>query len=136
MSGPMDTIVDHAGENGLARQDSNAGGLAPWRARLVERFIEDNLSLPLKVTRVASYSGIGLSYFGRACKDTFGLAPRALITQMRLAHAKHLMITTDEPLNQIALACGFADQAHFTNRFRRQTGVTPGAWRRDNRKTR
>jgi AraC-like DNA-binding protein len=106
------------------------GGLAPWRARQVERFIDENLSAALSVARIATFSGVGPGYFGRACKDTFGLAPRALITHKRLARAKLLMATTDEPLNQIALACGFADQSHFTNRFRRLEGVTPTVWRR------
>ena len=117
----------------LHREPPRLGGLAPWRARQVERFIDENLSLPLSVARIAAFSGVGPGYFGRACKDTFGLAPRALITRKRLDRAKVLMATTNEPLNQIALACGFADQSHFTNRFRRLMGVTPTAWRRDHR---
>jgi hypothetical protein len=34
------------------------------------------------------------------------------------------------PLGQIAVDCGFADQAHFTKLFRRLTGESPGEWRR------
>jgi AraC-like DNA-binding protein len=40
------------------------------------------------------------------------------------------MLTTSESLSQIALACGLADQAHLSRRFRQVTGTTPGAWRR------
>jgi AraC-like DNA-binding protein len=42
-----------------------------------------------------------------------------------------MMLTTHEGLSQIALACGFADQAHFTRRFRLATDVSPHAWRRE-----
>ena len=106
------------------------GGLAPWRAKRVMHFIEDYLNTPLTVAQIAAVSGVGPGHFGKACKDTFGLTPHALITQRRLARAKVLMATTGDPLNQIALACGFTDQSHFTNRFRRAQGMTPNAWRR------
>ncbi len=37
------------------------------------------------------------------------------------------------PIAEIAVACGFAHQAHLTTAFRRATGATPAAWRRDSR---
>jgi hypothetical protein len=40
------------------------------------------------------------------------------------------MRTTREPIGQIAIACGFCDQAHLCKLFRRMTGMTPSAWRR------
>ena len=49
------------------------------------------------------------------------------------AHAEttaQMMVETDEPLCQIALACGLCDQAHLSRVFRRRHGVSPGAWRR------
>ncbi|MDB5496304.1 MAG: helix-turn-helix transcriptional regulator, partial [Phenylobacterium sp.] len=33
-------------------------------------------------------------------------------------------------LSMIALACGFADQSHFTRVFTRRVGLSPGAWRK------
>jgi AraC family transcriptional regulator len=41
-----------------------------------------------------------------------------------------LMAGTDVSLSEIALAAGFSDQAHFSNKFRRTIGKTPGEWRR------
>jgi AraC family transcriptional regulator len=46
--------------------------------------------------------------------------------------AKHLILNTDEPLCQIALAAGFVDQSHFTRVFSQRVRVSPAAWRRDN----
>lgn len=42
------------------------------------------------------------------------------------------MLQSGELLADIALACGFADQAHFSTIFRREVGETPSAWRRRN----
>ena len=41
-----------------------------------------------------------------------------------------LMIDTKVPLSEIALATGFSDQAHFSNKFRRAAGMTPTQWRK------
>jgi AraC-like DNA-binding protein len=43
------------------------------------------------------------------------------------------MLEGHQPLSQIALSCGFADQAHLARIFRRETGLAPSAWRRANR---
>jgi AraC-like DNA-binding protein len=40
------------------------------------------------------------------------------------------MLGSDAPLSEIAMNCGFADQAHFSRQFRRMMGSTPSNWRR------
>ncbi|MFN8377007.1 MAG: helix-turn-helix domain-containing protein [Anaerolineae bacterium] len=49
--------------------------------------------------------------------------------QQRIARARHLLRQTELPLHQIALDSGFATQSHFTQVFRRATGLTPKAYR-------
>jgi transcriptional regulator GlxA family with amidase domain len=44
--------------------------------------------------------------------------------------AAQLMLASREPLSEIALKCGFHDQAHLSKQFRQLTGETPAAWRR------
>jgi AraC-like DNA-binding protein len=50
----------------------------------------------------------------------------------RVERAKTIIRETKEPLAEVALACGFADQAHLNRRFRDVVGVSPGRWRRSN----
>jgi AraC family transcriptional regulator len=40
------------------------------------------------------------------------------------------MLGSNEPLVEIALTAGFADQTHFTRSFKRVTGMTPTEFRR------
>jgi AraC-like DNA-binding protein len=44
--------------------------------------------------------------------------------------AKRMIRSTREPLCQVAVACGFADQAHLCRSFRRWVGVSPAMWRK------
>jgi AraC-like DNA-binding protein len=48
----------------------------------------------------------------------------------RVELAARYMLTTDAALSDIALRCGFADQAHLCKNYRQAVGQTPAAWRR------
>jgi len=74
--------------------------------------------------------GLSSSHFSRAFKKSLGISPHAFIMQQRLERARALMLGTDMPLCEVALACGFADQAHLSRLFRRIVGNSPSAWRR------
>jgi len=108
------------------------GGLAPWQKRKVERYLEENLEQPVRLAELAKQVPLSVSYFCRAFKETFGITPHAHIIRLRLEMAKRLMLATQDPLSQIALASGLADQAHLCKLFRRGVGETPSAWRRRN----
>lgn len=66
----------------------------------------------------------------RAFKVSFGEPPHGYIVRRRIEEAKRIMEETEEPLSQIAAACGFADQSHFCRHFRRSECTSPSLWRR------
>jgi AraC-like DNA-binding protein len=103
--------------------------LAPWQARRVTRHVETHLEIPLRVADLANLVGLGPSQFSAAFRGSFGHAPHSYLVQRRVNRACELMETTREPLSQIAILCGFADQAHLTHVFRARVGVPPNAWR-------
>ncbi|HEX4158426.1 MAG TPA: AraC family transcriptional regulator [Rhizomicrobium sp.] len=109
------------------------GGLAPWQKRKVERYLQDNLEHSICMTELAKEARLSVSHFCRAFKTSFGDTPHAYVVRLRLELARKLMLSTDEPLSQIALSCGLADQAHLSKLFRRIYHDTPNAWRRRNR---
>lgn len=105
--------------------------LAPWQAKRVRSHIEENLAAPIAIEDLAAFTRLSTSYFFRAFKGSFGVPPHAYVIQRRMARAQMLLSATNEPLGQIAIACGLADQAHFSRLFRRAIGVPPGVWRRE-----
>jgi AraC family transcriptional regulator len=106
------------------------GGLAPWQLRKIDRYLKEHLAHPLRLSALAEQINLSVSHFTRSFKASRGLTPHLYIVKLRLDLAQSLMLTTDNPLCNIALACGLADQAHLTKLFRRHFGETPAAWRR------
>ena len=78
---------------------------------------------------LAAIARLSTGHFCRSFTRSFGTAPFAYVAARRLARAQELMLQTDEPLSQIALACGLCDQSHLTRGFREFSGVTPGEYR-------
>lgn len=106
------------------------GGLAGWQVRRIAAYIEEHLGSSLRVVELAGLVGLSASHFSRAFKQSFGQAPMNYVSLQRVRLAQHLLLTTDESMCQISLACGMCDQAHLTRVFRRIVGDSPLAWRR------
>lgn len=108
------------------------GALPAWRARRVVRYVDENLDRSLSLRELADAVGLSARHFSRAFKLSLGEPPGAFVLRRRVERAQLAMLHGEEPLAQIALACGFADQTHMTRAFRRMVGQAPGKWRRTN----
>jgi len=108
------------------------GGLAPWQARKVKAFIDASLTSRIWLGDCASEARLSKSHFSRAFKATFGTTVGRYVWRRRVERAKRMMLVSDEPLSQIALACGFGCQAHYCRVFRDVVGISPNSWRRQN----
>ena len=104
--------------------------LAPWQVSLAKNLMLRHLSEPLRVPELARMCRLSPTYFVRAFANTVGVAPYAWFLGRRVARAQFLLTNSKLPLAQIALDCGFTDQAHFTNAFGKATATTPARWRR------
>jgi AraC family transcriptional regulator len=114
----------------LPARGKDAARLLPWQVRRVREYIETNLARALRVADLSALVFRTEAHFSRAFKRSFGLSPHAYLLHRRIELASQLMLASSTPLSEIALKCGFNDQAHLCNRFRKHTGATPTAWRR------
>ena len=108
------------------------GGLATWQARRTLAHIEANLASKMDTKDLAKVVALSRSHFSRAFKRSLGFSPMEYVVVRRVERAKAMISGTREPLAEVALACGFADQAHLNRRFRDIVGISPGRWRRSN----
>lgn len=104
--------------------------LTAWQFSAAKRFMLERLPDRLSIGEVASALALSKSYFVRSFTNTMGVAPYNWLVGQRINEARELLTHTTIPLAQIALECGFTDQSHFTNAFRRWVGTTPSKWRR------
>ncbi len=82
------------------------------------------------IAELAAVAGLSESWFAHAFKQTTGSAPYRWQVQQRIDFACEMLADPGVPLTDVALATGFADQAHLTRAFRGVTGTTPASWRR------
>ncbi len=104
-------------------------GLKEDRAvRLAGAFLERHLTDRVRLADIASAAGLPPFRLLRAFERATGMSPHTYQRQARIRLATRL-IRMGHPLGEIAVAAGFADQAHLTRSFQRSLGVTPGAYR-------
>jgi AraC-like DNA-binding protein len=115
--------------NGGAREVVR-GGFAAWQKRRLTAYIDAHLGGRIRIEDLAGVLKLSASHFSRVFRLTFGTTAREYLLRRRIEVAQSLMLTSREPLCEIALRCGLCDQAHFTHVFRRIVGDTPNAWRR------
>jgi len=106
------------------------GALTSNQERLVTDFILEDLTSNPGLSDLASFCGLSRSHFARAFKQTTGLPPHRWLMMQRINRAKELLYKTKMPVSEIALECGFADQAHLTRVFTKAFGIGPGGFRR------
>ncbi len=105
-------------------------GLSVWQVTKVARFIDENIEKRIRVCDLGGLVRLSSSRFSKCFRISVGQSPYNFILSRRIDAAKRLLATTDEPLCQVALACGLCDQSHLSNVFKRLVGVTPLTWRR------
>ncbi|MEU1117149.1 MULTISPECIES: AraC family transcriptional regulator [unclassified Streptomyces] len=95
---------------------------------------ETLLGAPAGVVRsvraCAERLGVSVSYLSEAVKAATGRTPGELIRQARVHEAKRLLLRTELSVRQVAQRVGFDDPAYFCRFFRRETGASPGDFRR------
>ena len=79
------------------------------------------------IDALAAQSGASLRQLERHFRDDVGLTPKALSRIVRLQSALKL-VREGRALTDVALECGFYDQAHMTRDFREIAAMSPGAW--------
>ncbi len=125
------TILQAEIERCSGANGSTTGGLAAWQILRVRAYIESNLHQTIHIRDLSAVARRSPAHFSRKFKLAVGESPHAYLVRRRLERACHLMMTSAEPLSEIALSVGFSDQAHLCRLFRQAFGQSPANWRRE-----
>ena len=96
----------------------------------VLEWLERRLDQPVTVAELARRSELGERTFLRRFAAATGTTPHRWLTQRRLDRAQHLLETTELPVDQVAVACGYASAAALRHQFGRLRGTSPSGYRR------
>lgn len=91
-------------------------------------FIAENYHRSLKLDEISQASGLSPSSLIRAFKKQFGMTPHAYLNNRRVQFAR-AELRQGRPIADVALASGFADQAHLQRAFKQLLAATPGHYR-------
>lgn len=98
----------------------------------IRQFVHGNLGSKIDLADLCEVTGLSASYLCRVMKLATGESPYHYVQRVRIDYAREKLASTQEPLVEIALSCGFSNQAHFCTTFKKFTGQTPGQFRRIN----
>lgn len=90
---------------------------------------EANLEQSIAVPDLARRAHMSVRNFSRRFTDETGATPLAWILKQRLRRAQELLETTDVPLGDVAITCGFATVETMRHHFRRELGTSPTHYR-------
>ncbi|MYT31697.1 MULTISPECIES: helix-turn-helix domain-containing protein [unclassified Streptomyces] len=138
---------DHGSE--VANRASRSCVVPPWREGNQAQFVEtpvpettgsttgptrqwilDHLAEPLALPDLARHARMSVRTFTRRFRDETGMSPAQWILQQRITRARHLLETTDLPIDQVAIDAGFGSGTTLRQRLRAAVGVSPGTYRR------
>ncbi len=99
-----------------------------WKSKkLVDtlNIMEDNIETPLTSHELASQIGVSPRQLQRLFKMHTGRTPKDHYLSLRLNHGRQLLLQTNMPVFEVAIASGFISHAHFTKCYRMEFGYTP-----------
>lgn len=92
--------------------------------------MEANLETPLSAVELAETVGITPRQLQRLFKEHTKRSPNRFYLDLRLRHARLLLLQTAMPVVDVAVAAGFVSHAHFSKCYRQLFDVTPSEQRR------
>lgn len=112
-----------------------AAAEAPGAAvvRNIQRRFETHCAEQVRLSDLAREYHLSTSYLSHMFKMVTGASVMGYLQACRVTAAKKLLATTDMSVGSIVEACGFKDCSNFSQLFRRETGMTPSQFRKNQR---
>ena len=97
----------------------------------IRRLVEEDLTQDLRIPRLAEQLNMNRVQLFRKVKALTNKSPSQLIRQIRLEHAKKLLLDPELNVADVAYKVGFSDPAFFSRSFREAFGVSPSEFREE-----
>lgn len=122
-------LIDQYG-HAPSQSEKASRRLSPQLETRAKDMLLASIQTRVSIEDIANACQLSRGYFIRAFRETAHRTPYQWLLEQRIARARDLLARTDRTITDIAGACGFSDQSHFTRVFSQSVGVPPAAWRR------
>ena len=95
----------------------------------IKQYIEENLERGWTRNELAEAIHFHPDYLSHFFKEKTGMSLSDYTMKIRIEHAKNLLLTTEMPVSEIALSCGYGSFAYFSKIFKRFEGIAPTEYR-------
>ena len=121
----LGTLVQTLGRRSPGSADRSVGARAPSdRIASAKAYIDACCAEDFGLHDLAALSGLSVFHFTRSFKKAIGLSPLAYRNQRRIVQAR-MRLLDGQPIAQVAVELGYADQSHLTRHFQRIVGASP-----------
>lgn len=94
------------------------------------RYVGANYSAEIRIAELAAIEHLSVSRFNYLFKEQMGMPPTKYILTLRMSSAKELLVSTDLPVKQIGIMCGYDDPHFFSKTFKNFYGISPAEYRK------
>ena len=107
------------------------GGLTPARLRKVVELVHAEMEGDLSLEELADAAGLSITHFSEMFRRSTGQSPNQFVLHHRVKSAKEMLRAAEMRVLDVAVACGFKSQQHFSRVFRSVCGASPTEYRRE-----
>ena len=94
------------------------------------KYIETNFGNIENLQEIADELRVSLSYLEASFRKNTGISLMQYVIKTRINYASRLLLEGKKSITEISLLSGFNSSTHFSNTFKKHTGVSPRAYRR------
>ena len=125
---PFSETVDFLADLSWHRYKGEHSARPDWLKELTDQ-ISDEPTMNYSVQDLASTIGVHPVYLARVFRRHFQCGVKEFIHSNRLKYIIRALTDTHQPLVEVALESGYADQSHMSRFFKQAMGISPGAFR-------
>jgi len=103
------------------------------RIAQISRLIKEHHTQNLSLSQLADMVHLSAPYLSKFFDQQFGMTFLAYLTQVRLNHAVSLLLTTEKIIEEVSAESGFPNSHAFVQAFKKEYGLLPSVYRRQNR---
>jgi AraC family transcriptional regulator, glycine betaine-responsive activator len=121
-----DQVAENSGEMNLKITDNPT-----FPASLLDllALMRSNIEEPLSLEELSTHIGISRRQMERLFQTHLETSPSRYYLELRITHARRLLLQSNESITNIAIACGFVSSSHFSNCYKDYFGLSPSSTR-------